>query len=162
MYNQTKVQVVLVAIAALFVLAGDRMAALAAVLTYALLDYITAKHYRSVLAYYSQTQALGWLSLTAYLLAKKRKAEKRDASLPYAAGVLRGIEITGYTNFVVEIPAGEDPKQPKTVVLKRKVELVPGQTHIIPVYRVSSTGAAPVGTAVDEPIGTTAVQTRLL
>lgn len=161
MYNQTKVQVALVAIAVLFVLFGDRMAALAAVLTYAIVDYITTSHYRRSLAAYHTTQSLWWFSLTAHLVAKSKKAVKHDASLPYAAGVKRGIEITGYTNFIVEIPAGENPDSPKTIVLKRQIELAPGTFHEIPVYRVSSAGATPVGTQVDKPTGTTAVQKQL-
>jgi hypothetical protein len=160
MYNQTKVQVVLVAIALLFVVLGDRMAALAAILTYAIVEYIAAKHYREAHASYGVTQTAWLYSLTAYLLRKK-EVKKHDNSLPYAAGVLRGIEIIGYTNFIVEIPNGEDPKKPKTVVLKREVELVPGETHQIPVYRVSPTGTAPVGTAVSKPTGAATDQKQL-
>lgn len=162
MYNQTKVQLGLIGLAVMFVLLGDRMVALATILTYALIDYISAKHYREAHAVYGLNSTLWWTSLAAYLYEKTKQEKRNDNGLPFATGVVRGLEIAGDTHFIVEIPANENPNAPRSVVLKREVELGTGENHIIPVYRVSPAGAAAVGKKVAKPARAEPVQKQLL
>lgn len=148
MYNQTKVQAILVLIAIVSVVFGDRMVALAAILTYALLDYITARHYRDAFSRELMTNTLWWSGLTAYLMKKPEPKGQSNERLTFAQGVLRGLEISGDKHYTYILPNGQDPNKPNTVILQRKVELTPGEVHEIPVYTVTPNGAKPTGKAL--------------